>query len=93
MSYEPIQRAYTLAYEFLKSLKHLITLQGYTLAFYPEGPNAVFIKNPGFGKDWFVNAVEYSGRRAVRITSDNFNILFPPPGPEQLQLDLEGRTK
>ena len=93
MSYSPIQRAYTLAYEFLKSLKHSITPQGYTLAFYPEGPDAIFIKNPSIVEDWFLNVVERHGRRAVRITPDNFNRLFPPPGPEQLRLDLEGRTK
>ena len=93
MSYSPIQRAYTLAYEFLKFLKHSITPQDYALAFYPEGSDAVFIKNPSIGEDWFLNVVEYHGRRAVRITQDNFNRLFPPPDPKQLRLDLEGRTK
>ena len=59
MSYKPIVVVSNIVYELLKYLKHSITPQGYKLAFYPEDPGAIFIKNPSIGEDWFLNAAEY----------------------------------
>ena len=87
------QQAYDRVRKMYSFLQSLFQARGYRLVLDPEGPSAVFFKNPTVAAAIFERTFERYKAMSVRATPDNFVDLFGVADPTQLNLNLEGRLE
>ena len=91
-SLQMLKEGYRKLEEMYAELKQRRKPTSHLLIFGPggwESGEALYVRNPTVAAAAFLAHFDEMVRGSVRVTPENFDAIFPKPGPEQLSLNLE----